>query len=155
MKKITVLATGGTIAGVGESGKASGYKPGTLTADDLIKSVPQISEIADIKAVQVCNVNSDDITAENELSDEALKEVSKILLESASSSAQDSIQAYKDSINVLKLKNLKMHHAKLLQDIKEISTCNPNYTKNPDYIKKMKQSREIIVKMENLKFVQR
>ena len=64
MKKIVILATGGTIAGVGESGKASGYKPGTLTADDLIKSVPQISEIADIKAVQVCNVNSDDITAE-------------------------------------------------------------------------------------------
>ena len=64
MKKITVLATGGTIAGVGESGKASGYKPGTLTADDLIKSVPQISEIADIKAIQICNVNSDDITSE-------------------------------------------------------------------------------------------
>ena len=30
--KIVVLATGGTIAGVGEEGKTEGYKPGTLTA---------------------------------------------------------------------------------------------------------------------------
>ena len=32
-KKIVVLATGGTIAGVGEAGKTAGYKPGTLTAE--------------------------------------------------------------------------------------------------------------------------
>ena len=61
-KKILVLATGGTIAGTGIIGKTSGYKPGTLTAEDLINSVPQISDIADIETVQVCNENSDDIT---------------------------------------------------------------------------------------------
>jgi L-asparaginase len=62
--KIVVLATGGTIAGVGEAGKTTGYKPGALTAEDLLAAVPEIADVAEIEAVQVCNVNSDDITAE-------------------------------------------------------------------------------------------
>jgi len=62
--KVVVLATGGTIAGVGEKGKTAGYKPGSLSADDLLSAVPELKNVADIEAVQVCNVNSDDITAE-------------------------------------------------------------------------------------------
>ena len=63
-KKIIVLATGGTIAGVGDAGKTAGYKPGTLTAEELLSAVPELADIADIEAIQVCNVNSDDITDE-------------------------------------------------------------------------------------------
>lgn len=63
-KKIVVLATGGTIAGVGEAGKAAGYKPGALTAEQLLAAVPELEQVADIEAIQICNVNSDDITAE-------------------------------------------------------------------------------------------
>jgi len=62
--KVVILATGGTIAGVGDPGKVAGYKPGTLTAEMLLWGVPEIDEIAEIEAIQVCNVNSDDITAE-------------------------------------------------------------------------------------------
>lgn len=62
--KVAVLATGGTIAGVGEAGKTAGYKPGSLSADDLLSAVPELKDVAEIEAVQVCNVNSDDITAE-------------------------------------------------------------------------------------------
>ncbi len=62
--KVIVLATGGTIAGVGEAGKTAGYKPGSLTAEELLLAVPELSEVAEIQAIQVCNVNSDDITAE-------------------------------------------------------------------------------------------
>lgn len=61
-KKVVVLATGGTIAGVGEEGKSTGYDSGKLSADDIIKAVPEIKDVADIEAIQVCNVNSDDIT---------------------------------------------------------------------------------------------
>ena len=61
-KKVVILATGGTIAGVGEEGKTSGYKSGTLTAEDLIRAVPQITSVAEIETVQVCNENSDDLT---------------------------------------------------------------------------------------------
>ncbi|MBQ6399246.1 MAG: hypothetical protein IJI21_03915 [Clostridia bacterium] len=35
--KIVVLATGGTIAGVGEAGKTDGYLPGVLTAEELLQ----------------------------------------------------------------------------------------------------------------------
>ena len=62
--KIVILATGGTIAGVGDPGKVAGYEPGTLTAEMLLSGIPEIGEIADIETIQVCNVNSDDITAE-------------------------------------------------------------------------------------------
>ena len=61
-KKVVVLATGGTIAGVGDDGKTAGYKPGTLNAEDLIKAVPELEAMAEIEVLQVCNVNSDDIT---------------------------------------------------------------------------------------------
>ena len=62
--KVVILATGGTIAGVGEAGKTAGYAPGTLTAEELIAAVPELEQAAEIEAIQVCNVNSDDITAE-------------------------------------------------------------------------------------------
>ncbi|MBO2517480.1 MAG: L-asparaginase [Clostridiales bacterium] len=61
--RIVILATGGTIAGVGNPGKTMGYTPGSLTAGELLETVPQLKDIAPIETVQVCNVNSDDITA--------------------------------------------------------------------------------------------
>ncbi|MBP3808348.1 MAG: asparaginase [Eubacterium sp.] len=62
-KKVVILATGGTIAGVGEEGKTAGYKPGALSADEIISAIPELSNgNIDIEGVQICNVNSDDIT---------------------------------------------------------------------------------------------
>ena len=39
---IVVLATGGPTAGVAESGKTAGYKPGSLTAEQLLAAVPEL-----------------------------------------------------------------------------------------------------------------
>lgn len=61
-KRIVVLATGGTIAGVGEAGKDSGYVSGQISGEALVASVPELAEYADVVAEQVCNVNSDDVT---------------------------------------------------------------------------------------------
>ena len=61
-KHIVILATGGTIAGVGEPGKNTGYVSGQISAEDLVASVPELSEYAEITAEQICNVNSDDMT---------------------------------------------------------------------------------------------
>lgn len=61
--RVVILATGGTIAGVGDDGKTAGYEPGSLTVEDLLKAVPQLQRTAPIEAVQICNVNSDDMTA--------------------------------------------------------------------------------------------
>ena len=62
--RVVILATGGTIAGVGKAGKTAGYKPGSLTAQELLTHVPGLEQITGIETVQICNVNSDDITAE-------------------------------------------------------------------------------------------
>ena len=61
-KKVVVLATGGTIAGSGQAGKDTGYKSGVISAESLIASVPALAEVADIQTIQICNLNSDDIT---------------------------------------------------------------------------------------------
>ena len=61
-KTVVILATGGTIAGSGEQGKETGYKSGSLTVESLVDAVPGLGDIANIEAIQVCNVNSDDIT---------------------------------------------------------------------------------------------
>ena len=37
---------------------------GTLTVDDLLSEIPELADIADYEAIQICNVNSDDITDE-------------------------------------------------------------------------------------------
>ncbi|MCQ2792235.1 MAG: asparaginase [Bacilli bacterium] len=83
-KTVVILATGGTIAGSGEEGKETGYEPGTISVESLIASVPGIEEIAPLAAVQVCNINSDDMTSEiwiklartiNQISDQYKDEV--------------------------------------------------------------------------------
>ena len=61
-KRIVVLTTGGTIAGVGESGKDTGYVSGQVPGRDLVASVPELAEYADVSVEEVCNINSDDIT---------------------------------------------------------------------------------------------
>lgn len=77
-KRIVILATGGTIAGVGEEGKTVRYRPGTLSAQDLIAEVPKLSDVAPVQPIQVCNVNSDDMTADIWLSlAEKINELSK------------------------------------------------------------------------------
>jgi L-asparaginase len=63
---VYVLSTGGTIAGSGSSSTdLSNYKPGAILGEQLVKAVPQIAEIADVRVEQIVNVNSSDITIEN------------------------------------------------------------------------------------------
>ncbi len=62
---VAVLATGGTIAGAGEDGKATNYSAGQLDVGTLVDSAKGITEVANVRGAQVCNVGSDDITAEH------------------------------------------------------------------------------------------
>ena len=63
---VYVLSTGGTIAGSGSSATdLSNYKPGQILGEQLVKAVPQIAQIADVRTEQIVNVNSSDITIEN------------------------------------------------------------------------------------------
>jgi len=63
---VYVLSLGGTIAGSGSSATdLSNYKPGAILGEQLVKAVPQISQIADVRVEQLTNVNSSDITIAN------------------------------------------------------------------------------------------
>ena len=50
--KVIILATGGTIAGVGAAGKTAGYVPAALTAEQLISAVPEVLDRAEIETIQ-------------------------------------------------------------------------------------------------------
>lgn len=63
---VYVLSTGGTIAGSGSSATdLSNYKSGSILGEQLVKAVPQISAIADVRVEQVINTNSSYITIAN------------------------------------------------------------------------------------------
>jgi L-asparaginase len=63
---VWILATGGTIAGQGSSSTdLSNYKPGSISGEQLVKAVPQIATIAEIKVEQIANVGSSDLTIDH------------------------------------------------------------------------------------------
>lgn len=62
MKSITILATGGTIAGAAASGTQSSYASGSVGIDTMVKAVPGIEKLANIKGEQISNVGSQDIS---------------------------------------------------------------------------------------------
>lgn len=60
---VYVLSTGGTIAGQGASSTSlTQYKSGGITGDQLVKAVPEISQIANVRVEQIANVGSPNIT---------------------------------------------------------------------------------------------
>lgn len=63
---IWVLATGGTIAGAGASATdLSNYKSGSLLGEEIVRSVPQIKQFANVKVEQIVNVASQDLSLDN------------------------------------------------------------------------------------------
>lgn len=58
LPRITILATGGTIAGAQASQADAGYKSGTFSVNDLINAVPQLKNIAVLSGEQVANIGS-------------------------------------------------------------------------------------------------
>ena len=65
LRKVVILGTGGTIAGVGELGLTTGYSSGSMDNDALIASVPGLKDLAWLIGEQIANVNSDDITQDD------------------------------------------------------------------------------------------
>ena len=62
LPNITILATGGTIAGSGETAVSSAYKAGQLNVDALIDAVPEIKLLANIKGEQIVKIGSQDMS---------------------------------------------------------------------------------------------
>lgn len=60
--QVTILATGGTIAGSSASKTdTTGYKAGAVGIDTLIAAVPEITQVAEVKGEQISNTISGDV----------------------------------------------------------------------------------------------
>jgi L-asparaginase len=59
---IVILATGGTTAGAAASGTQSAYTSGGVSIDAILKAVPGIEKLANIKGEQISNVGSQDMS---------------------------------------------------------------------------------------------
>ncbi len=62
LRRVAVLATGGTIAGAAESGTQAGYTSGKMGIDAMIDAVPGIRALADVHGEQIANVGSQDMS---------------------------------------------------------------------------------------------
>ena len=54
-KNITIIATGGTIAGRGSVGKSANYQAGTFDVEEIVQSIPQIRDLANLNTIQLYN----------------------------------------------------------------------------------------------------
>ena len=84
---VTIIATGGTIAGEAATSVQSGYTSGQVGVDTLIKAVPTLNKIAKVKGEQISNVGSQD------MSDEIWLKLAKRINELAMSPDVDGINA--------------------------------------------------------------
>jgi L-asparaginase len=62
LPNITILATGGTIAGAAATGTQAGYTSGAVTIDAMLAAVPGIKDVANVKGEQISNVGSQDMS---------------------------------------------------------------------------------------------
>ena len=74
---VVILATGGTIAGNAAGSTNAQYDAGQLGVGILIKAVPEIQDIANIKGEQVANISSNNMT--NEIWLKLAKRVNELL----------------------------------------------------------------------------
>ena len=61
---IRILATGGTIAGTGESATKTNYTAGQVAIGALLAAVPEIEQIANVEGEQVVRIGSQDMSDE-------------------------------------------------------------------------------------------
>jgi L-asparaginase len=59
--RISILATGGTIAGAQAKQGEYGYKSGTFKVEDLISAVPAMNDLATLSGEQIANIGSQDM----------------------------------------------------------------------------------------------
>ncbi len=58
LPRVTILATGGTIAGRAGSSLSHEYKAGSATGAELVDAVPELARVADVQVEQICNIAS-------------------------------------------------------------------------------------------------
>ncbi|KAF4175025.1 hypothetical protein CNMCM8694_009330 [Aspergillus lentulus] len=64
LPNVTILATGGTIAGSSDDNTATtGYTAGAIGIQQLMDAVPEMLDVANVAGIQIANVGSPDVTS--------------------------------------------------------------------------------------------
>lgn len=61
MKKIAIIATGGTIAGRGASGMTTNYKAGRIPVSEILRSIPDVSDRFKISLYSLMSIDSNEM----------------------------------------------------------------------------------------------
>ena len=61
MGRVRILATGGTIAGKAPSEVDEGYSSGELAVDALLRTLPELGTLAEVKGEQLAQIGSQDM----------------------------------------------------------------------------------------------
>ena len=64
LPRVVILATGGTIAGSGESSVKAAYTAGKVPVDELLNAVPQIHDYAAISGEQIAQIGSQNMNVD-------------------------------------------------------------------------------------------
>ena len=64
LPQVHILATGGTIAGAGQSATQSNYEAGKVAIETLIAAVPEMKNVAEVQGEQVVKIGSQDMNDE-------------------------------------------------------------------------------------------
>src|SRR5262249_53307133 len=64
LPNITVLATGGTLAGAAATDVQAGYTSGQVGVEQLLAAVPRARKLANLKGEQISNIGSQDMNDE-------------------------------------------------------------------------------------------
>ena len=86
LPSVHILATGGTIAGAGQSATQSNYEAGKVAIETLIAAVPEMKNVADVQGEQVVKIGSQDMNDEVWLT--LAKRVNALLAQSTVSQAR-------------------------------------------------------------------
>ena len=89
------------------------------------------------------NQSPSDITASQYLNDEAISEISNLLIEGNNFAEEEKSQAYAESIKTLKSIMIKKNYAKIIEEIKSLEKYDSNFADNPEYIQKVNKSLEL------------
>lgn len=85
MKNIIIITTGGTIAGVGNIGQAKNYVAGKISLNQILDSIPNINNLANISGVEMFNICSSNMSTDN---------LTKIVLKINELAEDDSIDGF-------------------------------------------------------------
>ena len=139
-KRILMIGTGGTIA---SKKTENGLKPG-LSSEDILSYIPQVEQVCEVRTMQVCNIDSTNVTPEHwtilsktiedcaEVTEEILRqEFGERITELVLHESEDKTKSWKErksaTIERLKTASLEVQYIGLADKLSNIRDIDRDY----------------------------